>query len=261
MEEGRMPEVIVDPVDEVTLVAAPIDVDQPVRNWYASEFPWDRMDCLIDPDVTFGSLATALECGVDPYDALGVADSAVRQRAFAGVAEAVGVPYDRVYDVWVAGGGDLGAREADSLRCVVVRPSLPPVDARLYGDVLHGLQGVVGGRVDCLSVRSDGVDLWVRDDGVFSDVPNRTVLADADMERDGLLSQIDGTPVREGEPYTLLFGTVVALGYDPETGESVGLTDEQAASVARDFELGRSGPEPALRAVGAGRTRHAEEER
>lgn len=61
--------------------------------------------------------------------------------------------------------------------------------------------------------------------------PNRAVYATRGMEREGYLSQMDyATPVREGDLYGLLFGDIVALGYDAMEGTSRSLTDEEVAA-------------------------------
>lgn len=62
------------------------------------------------------------------------------------------------------------------------------------------------------------------------------------MEREGYLSQMDyATPVREGDLYGLLFGDIVALGYDAMEGTSRSLTDEEVARVSEYF-TSESGP-------------------
>lgn len=91
-------------------------------------------------------------------------------------------------------------------------------------DTLHSLQGLVGGAVDVLSVRSDGIELWVNDEGLLDDMPpNMAVYADKGMEEEGFLSQIDyDSVVRDGDLYTVLYGPIVAARSDGE-GNTVGL--------------------------------------
>lgn len=56
------------------------------------------------------------------------------------------------------------------------------------------------------------------------------------MEERGYLSQIDYRHVpAEGELYTILHGPIVALGFDPDSGASVSLTEEQAETVTEYF--------------------------
>ncbi|MGR4801840.1 DUF3846 domain-containing protein [Bifidobacterium adolescentis] len=105
----------------------------------------------------------------------------------------------------------------------------------------HGLMGdalsrLVGGCFDTLPIVIPGVDLWVNDDGASQYGPNRAIYATRAMEEHGYLSQIDYRHVpAEGELYTILHGPIVALGFDPDSGESVSLTDEQAGKVAEYF--------------------------
>ena len=56
------------------------------------------------------------------------------------------------------------------------------------------------------------------------------------------------TPVREGDLYGLLFGDIVALGYDAMEGTSRSLTDEEVARVSEYF-TSESGPGSGLAEV------------
>ena len=104
------------------------------------------------------------------------------------------------------------------------------------GSVGDSLRRLVGGSFDVLSIVIPGVDLWVNDDATSTQGPNRAVYATKAMEERGYLSQIDFEHVSaEGELYTILSGPVVALGFDPDTGESVSLTDAQAKAVGEYF--------------------------
>ena len=95
----------------------------------------------------------------------------------------------------------------------------------LMGDALSRL---VGGCFDTLPIVIPGVDLWVG--------PNRAIYATRAMEERGCLSQIDYRHVpAEGELYTILHGPIVALGFDPDSGASVSLTEEQAETVTEYF--------------------------
>lgn len=103
----------------------------------------------------------------------------------------------------------------------------------LMGDALSRL---VGGCFDTLPIVIPGVDLWVNDDGTSEFGPNRAIYATRAMEERGYLSQIDYRHVpAEGELYTILHGPIVALGFDPDGGASVSLTEEQAETVAEYF--------------------------
>lgn len=103
----------------------------------------------------------------------------------------------------------------------------------LMGDALSRL---VGGCFDTLPIVIPGVDLWVNDDGTSEFGPNRAIYATRAMEERGCLSQIDYRHVpAEGELYTILHGPIVALGFDPDSGASVSLTEEQAETVTEYF--------------------------
>ncbi len=106
---------------------------------------------------------------------------------------------------------------------------------------------LVGGMIDvvCLPLFGEGrnIDLYVNDEGIYSCQPNRAIIATKAMEDDGYLSQLDfRTVVHEGGYYTLLWGPIVAIGFDPETGESVGLTEDKKKAVVDYFSTRRTGP-------------------
>ena len=51
---------------------------------------------------TFKQLANALTYGKDVYDVIGINDSVVREYAFEGLANLMGVDYDNIYKMWIA---------------------------------------------------------------------------------------------------------------------------------------------------------------
>ena len=51
---------------------------------------------------TFKQLANALTYGKDVYDVIGINDSVVREYAFEGLANLMGVDYDDIYKMWIA---------------------------------------------------------------------------------------------------------------------------------------------------------------
>lgn len=58
------------------------------------------------------------------------------------------------------------------------------------------------------------------------------------MAKAGYLSQLDYSKVVEmGDFYTVLNGDIVAVGFDPETGESRSLTDGESARVEGYFTV------------------------
>ena len=56
------------------------------------------------------------------------------------------------------------------------------------------------------------------------------------MAEAGCLSQMDFShAVAEGELYSIVFGDMVCVGFDPETGEDRDITDEEAQRVMERF--------------------------
>ena len=72
----------------------------------------------------------------------------------------------------------------------------------------------------------------------FTCPPNRAIFATEEMAKAGYLSQLDYSKVVEmGDFYTVLNGDIVAVGFDPETGESRSLTDGETARVEGYFTV------------------------
>lgn len=70
--------------------------------------------------------------------------------------------------------------------------------------------------------------------------PNRAVYATKGMEEAGYLSMMVsmmdyGSPVKEGELYSILCGDLVAVGFDFETGENRDLSADEMSRVADYF--------------------------
>lgn len=105
------------------------------------------------------------------------------------------------------------------------------------GSTLQSLQAIVGGWIEPFDVLfKEGISLYVNEEGIYSCPPNRAVYATKDMEEDGYLSGMDFTrPAKEGELYTVLFGDIAAVGFDPETGENRSLTAEESSIVCDYF--------------------------
>lgn len=98
-------------------------------------------------------------------------------------------------------------------------------------DGLADLQRAIGGYVDAASWAFDdpAVTVYVHDEGKFTCEPNRSIRATHEGAR------WDGTPIHVGDLLDVLFGPIVVCGFDPETGEDVDLTDEQADMVMERF--------------------------
>lgn len=105
------------------------------------------------------------------------------------------------------------------------------------GSALGSLQKAVGGCIEPFNILfNGGIDLYINDEGLFTCPPNRAIYATEAMEETGYLSQLDyATPVKEGELYTILHGDIVAVGYDPNTGSSRDLTDDEMREVTEYF--------------------------
>ena len=88
----------------------------------------------------------------------------------------------------------------------------------------EALARLVGGWFDTWPGVIPGVDLWVNDDGASKFGPNRAIYTTGTRHASA-----------GGEPYAILHGPIVALGFDPDTCESVSLTDGQARAVIEYF--------------------------
>ncbi|MBQ3339408.1 MAG: hypothetical protein IJG82_07470 [Atopobiaceae bacterium] len=72
--------------------------------------------------------------------------------------------------------------------------------------------------------------------GASLETANRAVYATRQMAEAGCLSQMDFShAVAEGELYSIVFGDMVCVGFDPETGEDCDITDEEAQRVMERF--------------------------
>lgn len=105
------------------------------------------------------------------------------------------------------------------------------------GSALSSLQQLVGGNIEAFPVIfGDDICVYVNEEGLYNCPPNRAVYATWGMEEAGYLSQLDyDHAVKEGELYTVLFGDLVAVGYDPETGEDRDLTNSEVQTVSDYF--------------------------
>ena len=112
---------------------------------------------------------------------------------------------------------------------------------------LDDLQKLVGGLIDVVDLPLFGenrrISLYVNDEGIYTCEVNRALVATEEMEEAGYVSMLDGRrPVHTGGYYSILWGPIVALSYDPLTGDSVSLTDEDKKAVVDYFSTRRTGP-------------------
>ena len=119
---------------------------------------------------------------------------------------------------------------------------------------------VEGGFVDPFNaLYGASITLYVNDNGIAEGQhPNRAVYANERMQEMRYLSMMAPTSfragddgcVRKGDLYTVLFGPIVAVGYDPDTGADRDLEPEELEAVMRDFGDGAPmGPGSGLEAL------------
>lgn len=99
---------------------------------------------------------------------------------------------------------------------------------------LADLQELVGGTIDAVGwVFDDSPTLYVNEEGkVNGMLPNRAVYV---TEKEDGCQKWDGGTWAEGEVIDILFGPIVAIGFDPRTGEDRGITPEDAGRVRERF--------------------------
>ena len=135
----------------------------------------------------------------------------------------------------------LGTPEEQGIRAMLIATCEPPREVTLLpdknGSTLKSLQALVGGNIETFDIAfGEGVSLYVNEEGLFTCPPNRAIFATEEMAKAGYLSQLDYSKVVEmGDFYTVLNGDIVAVGFDPETGESRSLTDGETARVEGYF--------------------------
>ena len=116
--------------------------------------------------------------------------------------------------------------------CYMKAPRVIFVDEE---DMLSNLQKCVDGCIEPLAVFDNNVFIYCNEDGIGTQPPNRAIYADAYMEKQGFLSQIEGlTPVKENELYAILFGDfVVTKAYEDV---EVDLSGEEIKQYTKRFE-------------------------
>lgn len=137
----------------------------------------------------------------------------------------------------------LGTPEEQGIRAMLIATGEPPREVTLLpdknGSTLRPLQALVGGNIEAFDIAfGETVSLYVNEEGLFTCPPNRAIFATEEMAKAGYLSQLDYSKVVEmGDFYTVLNGDIVAVGFDPETGESRSLTDGESARVEGYFTV------------------------
>lgn len=137
----------------------------------------------------------------------------------------------------------LGTPEEQGIRAMLIATGEPPREVTLLpdknGSTFKSLQALVGGNIETFDIAfGEEVSLYVNEEGLFTCPPNRAIFATEEMAKAGYLSQLDYSKVVEmGDFYTVLNGDIVAVGFDPETGESRSLTDGETARVEGYFTV------------------------
>jgi hypothetical protein len=73
-----------------------------IKEWYMEEYPDDEVGATLNDDITFEGLFETLDSYGDVYEYLGgAADSVVRERCFAKLAEIMQVDYSYIYEQWL----------------------------------------------------------------------------------------------------------------------------------------------------------------
>lgn len=80
------------------------------------------------------------------------------------------------------------------------------------------------------------LSMYVNDEGLYTSQPNRAFFATERMVQEGYLSPVDGKPVVDGLPTSVLYGNIVVTGFNPATGEDVSLSDGEMMDVMNYFQ-------------------------
>lgn len=140
------------------------------------------------------------------------------------------------------------------MKALLISVGEAPREVEVNG--LSDLQELVGGHIDAAGwVFDDSPTLYVNDEGkVNGMIPNRAVYV---TEKEGGCQKWDGGTWAEGEVIDILFGPIVAIGFDPRTGEDRDITPEEADRVRERFsgsvEADNSGAIEYLKIVSRGR--------
>lgn len=140
------------------------------------------------------------------------------------------------------------------MKALLIPVGEEPCEIEVEG--LADLQELVGGHIDAAGwVFDDSPALYVNDEGkVNGMLPNRAVYV---TEKEDGCQKWDGSAWAEGEVLDILYGPIVAIGFDPRTGEDRDITPEEADRVRERFsgsiEAVNSGAIEYLKIVSRGR--------
>lgn len=108
----------------------------------------------------------------------------------------------------------------------------------LEASYLGAFQREVGGPVEAYSVLwGDEPLIYVNEESSLNgSTPNRAIYANERMEKERYLSQMDyKSVVKRGDLYDVIFGTFVAVSYDPETDKPRDISIEEWLKVCETF--------------------------
>lgn len=108
----------------------------------------------------------------------------------------------------------------------------------LESSYLGAFQREVGGNVEAYNVLwGDQPSLYVNEESLLNgSTANRAIYATAQMEEERYLSQMDyKSVVKRGDLYGLIFGTFIAVSYDPETDKPRDISMEEWLEVCATF--------------------------
>lgn len=75
-----------------------------IKEWYTSRFATDEMGSKINSTITFNDIADTLNNRQNYHEAVGVANSLVRERIFEQLSKISGTKYEDVFSIWANGG-------------------------------------------------------------------------------------------------------------------------------------------------------------
>lgn len=108
----------------------------------------------------------------------------------------------------------------------------------LEASYLGAFQREVGGPVEAYSVLwGDEPLIYVNEESSLNgSTPNRAIYANELMEKERYLSQMDyKSVVKRGDLYDVIFGTFIAVSYDPETDKPRDISIEEWLKVCETF--------------------------
>lgn len=114
------------------------------------------------------------------------------------------------------------------------------LEADENGSFLRALQECVGGHIEPMGyLFDDAPTVYCNEEGKLAGSgcrPNRAIYATEAMANAGYASPSDPSrAVRPDELYDIVFGDMVCVGFDPETGEDRDITPEEHERVIERF--------------------------